>query len=81
MTEDDQHDALHTWIEDDIRSTLAATFEDPLCRADVLLKLVFEEYMSLDDTDDVAEMSEDIFNILAARALSDLTLFDVAGSA
>lgn len=81
MTEDCTHDDLHAWLEDDIRSTLAATFDDPLCRMNVLLKLVFEEYMALDDRDDVIETSEDIFEILAARALNDLNLFNHMGSA
>lgn len=81
MTEDDQHEALHDWIEDDIRSTLAATFEDPLCRANVLLKLFYAEFMALDEVEDIAELSQDLFDIIGERAIKDLNMFNVAGNA
>ena len=81
MIEDDEHDDLHAQIEDDVRSILAATFDDPLCRANVLLNLLHVEFMALDNADDVAELAEDMLDILGNRAVSDLTLFNVAGSA
>lgn len=81
MIVDDTHDDLHKAIEDDVRSILVATFEDPLCRANVLLNLLHVEFMALDNADDVAELAEDMLDILGNRAVSDLTLFNVAGNA
>lgn len=81
MTEDDAHEALHDQIEDDIQSILDATFGDPLCRANVLLTLFYVEFMALDKANDVAELAQDLFDILTERALKDLNMFNVAGNA
>lgn len=82
--EEDPHLDLHTKIEDDVRSILSAMFEDPLCRVNVLLRLVYEEFMALDDVDDVddvSEMAEDLMDIIMSRAMKDMTLFNTVGNA
>ena len=79
--EEDPHLKLHTKIEDDVRSILTAMFEDPLCRVNVLLRLVYEEFMALDDVDDVSEMAEDLMDIIMSRAMKDMTLFNTVGNA
>lgn len=81
MTEDDDHLDLHVQIEDDIRSILAGIFPEAMCRANVLLNLLHVEFMALDDVDDVAELAEDMLDILGNRAMNDLTLFNHKGSA
>lgn len=79
--EEDPHLDLHTKIEDDVRSILSAMFEDPLCRVNVLLRLVYEEFMALEDVDDVSEMAEDLMDIIMSRAVRDMTLLNPVGSA
>lgn len=79
--EDDPHLDLHTEIEDEVRSILTGTFDDPLCRANVLLRIFYEEFMALDDADDVAELAEDLSDILMSRTVSDLRLFAAVGRA
>lgn len=79
--EEDPHLDLHTKIEDDVRSILSAMFEDPLCRVNVLLRLVYEEFMALEDVDDVSEMAEDLMDIIMSRAVHDMTLLNPVGSA
>lgn len=79
--EEDPHLDLHTKIEDDVRSILTAMFENPLCRVNVLLRLVYEEFMALNDVDDVSEMAEDLMDIIMSRAMKDMTLFNTVGNA
>lgn len=79
--EEDPHLDLHTKIEDDVRSILTAMFEDPLCRVNVLLRLVYEEFMALEDVDDVSEMAEDLMDIIMSRAVHDMTLLNPVGNA
>lgn len=79
--EDDQHEALHIKVEDDVQLILTAMFDDPICRANVLLKLFYAEFMALDEADDVAELAQDLFDIIGDRAMKDLALFNTAGSA
>ena len=79
--EEDPHLDLHTKIEDDVRSILSAMFEDPLCRVNVLLRLVYEEFMALEDVDDVSEMAEDLMDIIMSRAVRDMTLLNPVGNA
>ena len=79
--EEDPHLDLHSKVEDDVRSILTAMFEDPLCRVNVLLRLVYEEFMALDDVDDVSEMAEDLMDIIMSRAVKDMTLFNTVGNA
>ena len=79
--EEDPHLDLHTKIEDDVRSILSAMFEDPLCRVNVLLRLVYEEFMALEDVDDVSEMAEDLMDIIMSRAVHDMTLLNPVGNA
>ena len=79
--EEDPHLDLHTKIEDDVRSILTAMFEDPLCRVNVLLHLVYEEFMALEDVDDVSEMAEDLMDIIMSRAVHDMTLLNPVGNA
>lgn len=79
--EEDPHLDLHTKIEDDVRSILSAMFEDPLCRVNVLLRLVYEEFMALEDVDDVSDMAEDLMDIIMSRAVRDMTLLNPVGNA
>lgn len=81
MTEDERHLDLHRSVEQDVRSILAAMFEEPLCRVNVLLRLVYEEFMALDDADDVSEVAEDLLDIILSRAAHDIPLLKTMGSA
>lgn len=79
--EDDPHLKLHAEIEDEIRSILTGTFDNSLCRTNVLLRIVYEEFMAMDDVEDVSELAEDLMDIILSRANADYTLFNTAGSA
>lgn len=79
--ENDPHLDLHLEIEEEVRSMLTSMFDDPLCRANVLLNVFYAEFMALDDADDVAELVDDLGDILLSRATSDLRLFMPAGNA
>lgn len=79
--EDDPHLKLHSEIEDEIRSILTGVFDDPLCRTNVLLRIVHAEFMALEDVEDVSELAEDLMDIILSRASADYTLFNTVGSA
>lgn len=83
MTDDDRHDQMHETAEDEIQTLLWGVFPNAerVCRAAVLIKLLHEEFMALDDADDVADIVDAIGHMVVARAYSDMTLFNPAGNA
>lgn len=79
MLTDDEHARRHSAVEEELAQLLEQTFPDEgLCRAVTLISLLYNEFMTLEDADDVADALSDM---LMRRAHSDLSLFAPMGNA
>ena len=79
MLTDDEHARRHSAVEEELAQLLEQTFPDEgLCRAVTLISLRYNEFMTLEDADDVADALSDM---LMRRAHSDLSLFAPMGNA
>ena len=84
MTEDELHAEAHLNAEYEVREALHATFYDEnlrVCRAEVLLNLLEDEFMQMDDSDDVSFVLFRMVALAMQRNQQDTHLFDTAGSA
>lgn len=83
MTEDERHDRSHARAEQEIGDILWDIFADSerICRATVLLKLLHDEFMAMDDAEDVADIVDAMTGLVLKRTFADQTLFDTAGHA
>ena len=83
MTEDERHDRSHARAEEEIGDILWDIFADSerICRATVLLKLLHDEFMAMDDAEDVADNVEAMTGLVLKRTISDHALFNAAGHA
>lgn len=80
---DEEHDALHALIENEILETLDSGFPpaERMCRAALLLKLLHDEFMAMDDAEDVSDIVVAMTGLVMKRTISDHALFDTAGHA
>jgi hypothetical protein len=84
MTEEERHVLSHETAEQEITDVLWDIFADSerVCRAEVLIKLLYAEFMAMDDDQDVSEVTQAMARMIMSRAHTDLTMFsDVAGNA
>lgn len=83
MTEDERHIRAHETAEQEIGDVLWDIFDDSerICRAEVLIKLLYAEFMAMDDVEDVAEVTQAMGQLMLARAYADRVLFNAAGNA
>jgi len=80
---DERHARSHDIAEQEIGDILWDIFADNqrACRAEVLLKLLYTELMSMDDAEDVAATLGTMINMISARTFADRELHNVAGNA
>lgn len=84
MTEDELHAEAHLNAEYEVREALHATFYDEnlrSCRAEVLLNLLEDEFMQMDDSDDVSFVLFRMAALAVQRNQQDAQIFDTVGSA
>ncbi len=82
MLTDDEHARRHSAVEEELAQLLEQTFPDEgLCRAVTLISLLYNEFMALEDADDVADVADALSDMLMRRAHSDLSLFAPMGNA
>lgn len=84
MTEDELHNEAHLNAEHEVREVLNATFYDEnlrCCRADVLLNVLEDEFMQMDDSDDVSFVLFRMVALALQRNQQDAQIFDTVGSA
>jgi hypothetical protein len=83
MTEDERHIRAHETAEQEIDDVLWDIFDDSqrICRAEVLIKLLYAEFMAMDDVQDVVEVTQAMTHIIMSRAYADRVLFNAAGNA
>lgn len=84
MTEDELHAEAHLNAEYEVREALHATFYDEnlhVCRAEVLLNLLEDEFMQMDDSDDVSFVLFRMAALAVQRNQQDAQIFDTVGSA
>lgn len=78
------HAALHSQTEDRLRDMLLEAFphrEESMCRTAVLLNLLHDEFMAMDEVEDVGETIAAIARLVLKRTIMDHTLYDTQGSA
>ena len=80
---DEEHDALHVMVENEILDTFDGVFgpDNYMCRAVLLLKLLHDEFMLMENSEDVSAIAHGISGILLKRACSDVALFNSMGNA
>lgn len=84
MTEDELHAEAHLNAEYEVREALHATFYDEnlrSCRAEVLLNLLEDEFMQMDDSNDVSFVLFRMAALAVQRNQQDAQIFDTVGSA
>ena len=83
MTEDERHERSHTIAEQEIGDVLWDIFADSerICRAEVLLQLLYKELMAMDDLADVADVTQAMGQMIVVRAYSDRVMFNAVGNA
>lgn len=84
MTEEELHNEAHLNAEHEVREVLHATFYDERlrgCRAAVLIEVLADEFMQMDNVDDIADVIRSLIEMVMVRNQQDTHLFDTAGSA
>ena len=83
MTEDELHDEAHENAEFEIEQILFTTFEDfrRTCRIAVLIRVLGNEFMALDDVEDVSEIVSMLGQLVLDRAVADRQMLGTVGSA
>lgn len=84
MTEDELHDQLHDQTEDRLRALLLEVFphrDANMCRTAVLLNPLHDEFMAMDEVEDVSETMADIGQLVLKRMLMDHNICNTQGRA
>ena len=84
MTEEELHNEAHLNAEHDVRSALYATFHDErlnACRAAVLIEVLRDEFMQIDDIEDVSGIVYSLGQMIMLRAELDGAMLAAEGSA
>ena len=84
MTEDELHEEAHLSAEHDVREALYATFHDDkrrACRVDVLIEVLGDEFLKLDDVEEVSAAIYSLSEMIMLRAEQDGAMLAVEGRA
>ena len=84
MTEEELHAEAHLNAEHDVREALYATFYDERlhgCRAAVLIEVLADEFMQMDNVDDIADVIRSLIEMVMIRNKQDAGIMSTAGSA
>lgn len=84
MTEEELHNEAHLNAEHDVRAALYATFHDErlyACRSAVLIEVLRDEFMRIDDLEEVSGIVYLLGQIIMLRAELDGAMLAAEGSA
>lgn len=84
MTEEELHNEAHLNAEYEVREVLHATFYDERlrgCRAAVLIEVLADEFMQMDNVEEVSAVVVSLLEMIMLRNEQDTPLMDTAGSA
>lgn len=84
MTDEELHAEAHLNAEHDVREALYATFHDDRlhsCRVEVLLEVLNDEFLQMDDIEEVSAVVYSLMALIMRRSEQDGALLAAEGSA
>jgi len=78
---DEEHDDLHDEAAEAVHDLLTSYFDDPSCRAAVLLGVLGVEILDMTEVEDLQDVFGAMSQLMLDRILQDQKMFDTQGSA